>query len=71
MAKTMVAAGTLTGQRAVNNAAIALGDQLPGTFTRAVRVQCRSLGGLLSPTARLELAALLETITDALTARDL
>jgi threonine dehydrogenase-like Zn-dependent dehydrogenase len=67
MAKTMVAAGTLTGHRELDNTAIALGDHLSGTFARAVRVQCRSLSWLLSPTARLELAALLELIADALT----
>lgn len=69
MGKTMVAAGTLAGHRELDNTAIALGDQLPGTFARAVRVRCCALSFELSPVQRLELAALLELIADALTAR--
>jgi hypothetical protein len=67
MAKTLVAAGNLASHRAVDNAAIALGDQLDGMDAESVRRRTTELSFELRPVERMALAALLEDITDALT----
>lgn len=66
MAKTLIAAGSLASHKAVDNAAIALGDLLRGDFAVSVRGYAADVSFELTAHQRMELAHLLEHITDAI-----